>query len=44
MDDLDDRQLLEAYSNNGSEAAFEAIVRRHVNLVFSAAWERLGTS
>ena len=34
---MDDRQLLDAYANNGSEAAFEAIVRRRVNLVFSAA-------
>jgi len=32
-----DRQLLESYARNGSEDAFAEIVRRHLNLVFSAA-------
>ena len=37
MDERDDRQLLEAYAAKGSEAAFEALMRRHVNLVYSTA-------
>jgi RNA polymerase sigma factor (sigma-70 family) len=37
MDEKDDRQLLAAYTSGSSEEAFEAIVRRHVNLVYSAA-------
>jgi RNA polymerase sigma factor (sigma-70 family) len=32
-----DAQLLERYARNGSEDAFAEIVRRHLNLVFSAA-------
>lgn len=32
-----DAQLLERYARNGSEDAFSEIVRRHLNLVFSAA-------
>lgn len=33
----DDRQLLEAYATSGTEAAFAELVRRHFNLVWSAA-------
>src|SRR5580692_2445632 len=34
---LDDMQLLRDYVEHGSEAAFEAILNRHVNLVYSTA-------
>jgi len=37
MADLDDQQLLAAFSRENSEPAFAALVQRHVNLVFSAA-------
>jgi RNA polymerase sigma factor (sigma-70 family) len=33
----EDRQLLRAYSENGSRGALEALVERHFNLVYSAA-------
>lgn len=33
----DDRHLLEAYATSGTEAAFAELVRRHFNLVWSAA-------
>lgn len=34
---LDDMQLLQAYVENGSEPAFEIILNRHLNLVYSTA-------
>ncbi len=38
----DDRQLLERYANEPSEAAFGELVRRYVNLVYSVALRRTG--
>src|SRR5579863_4683293 len=37
MDRLDDLTLLREYSEHNSEAAFTALVQRHVGLVYSAA-------
>jgi RNA polymerase sigma factor (sigma-70 family) len=37
---FDDRQLLQQYAREGSEAAFGELVARHVNLVYSAALRR----
>ena len=37
MNNLTDQQLLRDYANRCSEAAFAELVRRHVNLVYSAA-------
>ena len=37
MNDLSDQQLLRDYSERRREAAFAELVRRHVNLVYSAA-------
>jgi len=39
---LDDRQLLRCYVTENSEAAFGELVKRHVNLVYSAALRRVG--
>jgi uncharacterized protein (TIGR03435 family) len=38
----DDMDLVRDFAANGSEAAFATLVRRHVNLVYSAALRRLG--
>jgi len=40
----DDNELLGRYAKDGSEAAFAELVARHVNLVYSTALRRLGTS
>lgn len=37
MIELNDHELLGEFARNGSEAAFGELVRRHVNLVYSAA-------
>jgi len=37
VNNLTDQQLLRDYANQRSEAAFTELVRRHVNLVYSAA-------
>src|SRR4051812_28435354 len=37
MQDTEDIELLRQYAEEQSEAAFETLVRRHVNLVYSAA-------
>ena len=39
---FDDRQLLQQYADEGSEAAFGELVARYVNLVYSAALRRTG--
>lgn len=38
----DDAQLLRRYAEENSEAAFTALVQRHVNLVYSAALRQVG--
>jgi RNA polymerase sigma factor (sigma-70 family) len=42
MTELDDHQLLADFTRSESEAAFAALVKRHVNLVYSAAWRFTG--
>jgi DNA-directed RNA polymerase specialized sigma24 family protein len=37
MNDSSDQQLLRDYAERHSDAAFEELVRRHVDLVYSAA-------
>ena len=37
MNNLTDQQLLRDYTDSRSEAAFAELVRRHVDLVYSAA-------
>src|SRR5436190_2338483 len=37
MQSLDDMQLLRKYVDSGSDEAFETLVHRHLNLVYSAA-------
>jgi RNA polymerase sigma factor (sigma-70 family) len=38
----DDAELLRRYARDGSEAAFTDLVRRHVDMVYSAALRRMG--
>jgi len=39
-----DTQLLRAYAECGAEAAFTELVRRHTDLVYSAAWRQVESS
>jgi hypothetical protein len=38
----DDAQLLARYSKDGSEGAFTELVRRYLNMVYSAALRQVG--
>ena len=40
--DMNDWSLLREYVNRRSETAFEALVRRHLDMVYSAAWRQTG--
>ena len=42
MHDVSDMELLQDYDRQGSEAAFAELVRRHINLVYSAALRHVG--
>jgi RNA polymerase sigma factor (sigma-70 family) len=42
MQELTDTELLRQYADQDSEAAFAALVTRHVNLVYSAAFRKTG--
>ncbi len=42
MQELSDTELLRQYAEQHSEAAFETLVARHVNLVYSAAYRKTG--
>jgi RNA polymerase sigma factor (sigma-70 family) len=42
MSELDDHQLLAEFARENSEAAFAALVQRHVNLVYSVALQSVG--
>ena len=42
MPDVSDHDLLQNYSRRASEEAFAELVRRHVNLVYSAAFRHVG--
>jgi RNA polymerase sigma factor (sigma-70 family) len=44
MPDKSDIDLLREYAGSGSESAFEEIVRRHINLVYSVAFRLTGSS
>src|SRR5437899_2863966 len=40
--DMNDWSFLREYVERGSEAAFETLVRRHLDMVYSAAWRQAG--
>jgi RNA polymerase sigma factor (sigma-70 family) len=42
MPDVSDLELLRNYDRQGSEAAFAALVQRHINLVYSVALRHVG--
>src|SRR5215472_3849466 len=42
MPEQDDMALLREFAENGSEAAFAELVKRHLNMVYSAALRRVG--
>jgi RNA polymerase sigma factor (sigma-70 family) len=42
METMDDIQLLRQYATDRSEAAFETLLRRHINLVYSSALRQVG--
>src|SRR5215470_6962382 len=42
MQTTQDRDLLRQYAETGSEDAFNELLRRHVNLVYSSALRRVG--
>src|SRR5437762_7085762 len=42
MPDVSDMKLVRDYSREGSEVAFAELVRRHINLVYSAAFRHVG--
>jgi len=41
LSELSDQELLRRYLSEGTEAAFETLARRHLDLVFGAAFRRL---
>lgn len=42
MAEANDSDLLRQYADRQSEAAFTALVQRHINLVYSVAWRYVG--
>src|SRR6185436_17148868 len=41
MQSLDDMELVRKFADSGSDAAFETLMQRHVNLVYSAALRKV---
>ena len=44
MTDVSDMELVQAYLRQSSEEAFTTLVRRHINLVYSAAFRHVGNA